>query len=84
MERLTAKERKTMVREGIVKGLVDYEPRHQVDELLTENGAVVGVKGSVLEPSDAQRGEKSSRTTIGTLGGCLFSGRIVGQSLARL
>lgn len=54
-----------MVREGISNGLVDYMPRHQVGELLTENGAVVGVKGAILEPSDAQRGERSSRTVIG-------------------
>ncbi|MDN4607738.1 FAD-binding dehydrogenase [Sporosarcina highlanderae] len=53
------------VREGKEKGLVDYQPRHQVDELLTENGAVIGVQGSILEPSDVKRGESSSRIVIG-------------------
>jgi uncharacterized protein len=53
------------VREGIAAGLVDYRPRHQVNTLLTENGAVVGVNGSILIPSPAARGEKSSRDVIG-------------------
>jgi uncharacterized protein len=53
------------VREGIAAGLVDYRPRHQVNTLLTENGAVVGVNGSILVPSSAARGEKSSRDVIG-------------------
>jgi uncharacterized protein len=53
------------VREGMVAGLVDYRPRHQVNTLLTENGAVVGVNGSILVPSSAARGEKSSRDVIG-------------------
>ncbi|TKC18065.1 FAD-binding dehydrogenase [Robertmurraya kyonggiensis] len=53
------------VRQGIAKGLVDYRPRHQVDELLTENDAVVGVKGSILVPSNVARGEASSREVVG-------------------
>lgn len=53
------------VRLGIANGLVDYRPRHQVDELLTENDAVVGVKGSILVPSTAGRGEASSREVVG-------------------
>lgn len=53
------------VRQGIAKGLVDYRPRHQVDELLTENDAVVGVKGSILVPSKVARGEASSREVVG-------------------
>ncbi|MGM9926140.1 MAG: FAD-binding dehydrogenase [Bacillus sp. (in: firmicutes)] len=53
------------VRLAIEKNLVDYRPRHQVDELLSENGKVVGVRGSVLEPSRAARGEGSSRKAIG-------------------
>jgi predicted oxidoreductase len=39
--------------------------RHQVDELLVEDGTVVGVKGTVLEPSDILRGQSSSRTKAG-------------------
>jgi predicted oxidoreductase len=38
--------------------------RHQVDALLVEGGAVVGVRGSVLEPSDIQRGQTSSRVKV--------------------
>ncbi|MEQ2528051.1 FAD-binding dehydrogenase [Robertmurraya yapensis] len=53
------------VRQGIANGLVDYRPRHQVDELLTENDVVVGVKGSILVPSTAGRGEASSREVVG-------------------
>ncbi|MDW0117267.1 FAD-binding dehydrogenase [Sporosarcina thermotolerans] len=53
------------VRDGMEKGLVDYHPRHQVDELLTANGAVIGVQGSILEPSGVKRGESSSRTVVG-------------------
>lgn len=49
------------VREHIKNGLVDYRPRHQVDELLTDGEIVTGVSGSLLEPSDAKRGEASSR-----------------------
>ncbi|MFP7298004.1 FAD-binding dehydrogenase [Neobacillus niacini] len=53
------------VRKAINDGVVEYRPRHRVDELLTKNGAVMGVAGSVLVPSSAQRGEASSREVIG-------------------
>ncbi|WP_286930649.1 MULTISPECIES: FAD-binding dehydrogenase [Aeromicrobium] len=46
-------------------GLVQFAFRHQVDELLTEDGAVVGVRGSVLEPDESDRGVKSSREVVG-------------------
>ncbi|MFJ7243194.1 FAD-binding dehydrogenase [Kitasatospora sp. NPDC098652] len=49
-------------------GLVRFAFRHQVDELLTEDGAggaVVGVRGSVLAPDDSARGVKSSREVTG-------------------
>lgn len=46
------------------KGLVEYLPRHRVDELITENGAVTGVRGTVLVPSTATRGVASSREVI--------------------
>lgn len=45
-------------------GRVEFKFRHKVTELLVENGAVVGVRGDVLEPSDAPRGVSSSRTVI--------------------
>ncbi|MFD1426453.1 FAD-binding dehydrogenase [Kroppenstedtia sanguinis] len=52
------------VREHIKKGQVDYRPRHRVKQLIKNNGAVVGVSGSVLVPSSAARGEKSSDEEI--------------------
>ncbi|WP_422124597.1 FAD-binding dehydrogenase [Planococcus sp. X10-3] len=53
------------IREHMKNGLVEYLPRHQVDGLLTEGDAVTGIHGSILEPSDAARGEVSSRNKIG-------------------
>ncbi|MEB1808881.1 MAG: FAD-binding dehydrogenase [Bacillaceae bacterium] len=53
------------VREHIKSGLVEYLPRHRVDQLLTDDGAIVGVSGSVLAPSSAARGEDSNRDIIG-------------------
>ncbi len=52
------------MRAAMEKGLVDYRPRHRVDELLTANGAVIGVRGAVLAASPAARGEASSREVI--------------------
>ncbi|MFJ4183693.1 FAD-binding dehydrogenase [Kitasatospora sp. NPDC089509] len=45
-------------------GLVRFAFRHRVDELLTEDGAVVGVRGSVLAPDDSARGVSSSREEV--------------------
>ncbi|WP_205215057.1 FAD-binding dehydrogenase [Amycolatopsis albispora] len=53
------------VREAAAKGSVTFKFRHQVDALITTNGAVTGVRGSLLEPSSAARGTPSSRTKIG-------------------
>ncbi|KAA0562247.1 FAD-binding dehydrogenase [Bacillus sp. CH30_1T] len=53
------------VREHIRNGLVEYRPRHRVDNLINSNGAIVGVRGSVLAPSSALRGEDSNREVIG-------------------
>ncbi len=47
------------------KGLLEFGFRHQVSMLIKKNGAIVGVRGEVLEPSNAERGHKSSRTIIG-------------------
>jgi len=44
---------------------VRFAFRHQVDELIVEGGRVAGVRGSVLEPSAAERGVASSRNTVG-------------------
>jgi predicted oxidoreductase len=48
------------------RGLVSFAFRRQVDELVTEDGAAVGVRGTVLEPTDAERGVASSRTAVDT------------------
>jgi len=53
------------VLEAASSGRIDYKPRHKVKELITENGAVVGIEGHVLQPSDIQRGKESSREVIG-------------------
>jgi len=50
---------------GEKAGLVRFGFRHQVDELVSEDGAVVGVRGTLLEDSDLARGIKSSRTAVG-------------------
>ncbi|SER16554.1 hypothetical protein SAMN05216188_108167 [Lentzea xinjiangensis] len=53
------------VRDAVRDGKVTFRFRHQVDGLVVTNGAVTGVRGSVLEPSSAQRGTPSSRTKVG-------------------
>lgn len=53
------------VREGVARGLVVLRFRHRVTELTTTRGAVDGVRGEVLEPSDAARGAPSSRHVVG-------------------
>lgn len=55
-----------LVREHMRNGLVEFRPRHRVDQLITRNGAVVGVSGSILAPSSAARGEESSREVTGS------------------
>ena len=47
------------------QGLVEFRFRHRVDELIVEDGAVTGVRGGVLEPTDAERGVATSRTAVG-------------------
>ncbi|WP_249523633.1 FAD-binding dehydrogenase [Modestobacter marinus] len=47
------------------RGLVDVRHRHRVDGLVVTGGAVTGVRGAVLEPSDVPRGVASSRTEVG-------------------
>lgn len=53
------------VREHVKNGMVVYRPRHRVDNLITSDGAIVGVEGSVLADSLASRGEASSRDVVG-------------------
>jgi predicted oxidoreductase len=53
------------VADAAARGLVDVRHRHRVDGLVVTDGAVTGVRGAVLEPSDAPRGTASSRTEVG-------------------
>jgi predicted oxidoreductase len=55
----------TRVRAAVDAGLVEVRHRHRVDGLVVTDGAVTGVRGAVLEPSDAERGAASSRTEVG-------------------
>ncbi len=54
------------VKEYIKSGVIKYLSRHRVDQLLNENGSIVGVQGSVLAPCTANRGEESNRDVIGS------------------
>lgn len=52
------------VEQAEIAGLVQFAFRHRVDELIVEDGSCAGVRGTVLEDSDLDRGIASSRTTI--------------------
>lgn len=53
------------VKKAIEAGLVDFKPRHRVDEFMQQEGRITGISGTVLAESFAQRGEKSSRIGVG-------------------
>jgi uncharacterized protein len=53
------------VREHAEAGRVDLRFRHRVDGLVVTDGAVTGIHGAVLEPSDVDRGVESSRVEVG-------------------
>lgn len=53
------------VREGIKRGFVSFRPRHRVNGLSTQAGAIDGVHGEILEASAVARGQKSSRVPAG-------------------
>ncbi|MEU6199878.1 FAD-binding dehydrogenase [Streptomyces sp. NPDC047061] len=46
-------------------GLLTFYHRHQVDELVIEDGEVRGVRGTVLAPDDSPRGVASNRDRLG-------------------
>jgi predicted oxidoreductase len=52
------------VREHAAAGRIRFAFRHRVDDLLLEGGAVVGVRGRVLEPTNVERGRPSSRVEV--------------------
>jgi uncharacterized protein len=53
------------VREGAKQRLVTFKFRHCVNELTCTGGAIDGVSGEILAPSNVERGFKSSRDVIG-------------------
>ncbi|MGK5440560.1 FAD-binding dehydrogenase [Micromonospora sp. URMC 105] len=53
------------VQKAVDDGRVRLLFRHRVDELVTAGGVVTGVRGTVLEPDDAPRGQSTSRVTVG-------------------
>ncbi|WP_421926965.1 FAD-binding dehydrogenase [Neoaquamicrobium sediminum] len=46
-------------------GRIKIRYRHQASRVVTTNGAVTGVAGEVLEPSTAERGQRSGRGVVG-------------------
>jgi hypothetical protein len=52
------------VREHAAAGLIELRFRHRVDALVTQDGAVTGVSGRILEPSSIERGQPSSRVEV--------------------
>ncbi len=53
------------VRAHAETGRIVFRFRHRVDSLVTQDGAVTGVRGAVLEPSQVERGHASSRVEVG-------------------
>ena len=52
------------IRTAAGEGRLDWRPRHRIESLLVEGGAVVGVEGEVLAADHAPRGVPSSREAI--------------------
>ena len=55
-----------LAREAEKKGRLSFRFRHQVDELITTNGAVTGARGTTLASDPIHRGGKSSRDPVGS------------------
>ena len=53
------------VREHVAAGRVELRHRHRVDELVTHEGAVTGIRGAVLATDDAAHGRPTSRESVG-------------------
>ncbi|HET8908749.1 MAG TPA: FAD-binding dehydrogenase [Ktedonobacterales bacterium] len=54
------------VRRAQQRGLVTLKFRHRVNALTVSRGVVNGAEGDILEPSDVERGNPSSRGVVGT------------------
>jgi uncharacterized protein len=52
------------IRAAVLSGRVQLAFRHRVDSLVVSDGVVTGVQGTVLVPSDAARGQASSRNPL--------------------
>jgi predicted oxidoreductase len=52
------------LRKGITAGFVDIRFRSEVTSLIVEKGAVVGCRGNVLAPDEAERGAASNRDIV--------------------
>ena len=52
-------------REAQKSGRLIFKFRHRVDALTVSNGTVEGVSGSILEPTNVERGQSSSRKITG-------------------
>ena len=53
-------------REGEKEGLLTFRFRHRVNELTVSASSSTVVRGDVLTPNKSERGQKTSRETIGT------------------
>jgi hypothetical protein len=53
------------VRAHLATGRVEVRFRHRVDDLVTTDGAITGVRGTVLAPDDSPRGVPSNRDAAG-------------------
>lgn len=55
-----------LVKDAASRGLVALRFRHRVTGLITTDGAVTGATGDILEPSDVERGVKSTANVVGS------------------
>jgi predicted oxidoreductase len=53
------------VKQAMREGVIDFKPRHRVDEFVQQEGKITGISGTVLAETFINRGEKSSRLGIG-------------------
>lgn len=53
------------VRGAVQQGRVTLALRHRIDQLTTNEGAITGVSGSILEPTTVDRGVATPRTGVG-------------------
>ncbi|WP_200262209.1 FAD-binding dehydrogenase [Streptomyces sp. HSG2] len=53
-------------RQAVVDGLLTFHHRHRVDEIVVDQGATRGVRGSVLAEDHSPRGVASGRVVIGS------------------